>query len=547
MSRLTLGGHVRGNDQNSPSTPLVSEAESKVYYAGLPSQPKLIARTGGLPYEPPTGPEAYTRTKQLRIAGPHEIGEIWEDDLAPKVDALLRAHSVDSTSLDVLRIGYDDDTSCPVVLWIGVEPGSVSFERGAEVVSLCKELLAEHHIDDVNVEIRESVVRREAGPALLEPSFDIDPTVEVREPFTATLGITICAKATPWVEGTSGFFLGDAADSTKLYLVTARHVVYQPDKENNKVYERENPSTPRNDVLVLSNASFQKHLDSIEALIDDQDVIIEYQTGRISRVAGRNDAMAVMEREDAEDMRRKAERKKDVLKDFLEELSTKWAPEANRILGFVRYAPPIVVGAGVEGYTQDIAVIEVDASKIDPALPAGNAIDLGKKFAPDALTRMMHPNVKNTYNFSFPSDRLLHIWGHITDDEMRKPAMYDQEGERCIMVLKRGRTTGLTVGRANNICSYTRDYFNEGDGVAKKSKEWAIIPFDNKSGPFSAKGDSGSVIVDGAGRLGGILTGGAGATDSSDVTYATPGSFVLKVINAYQPLARTYIKNTKAV
>ncbi|KAI0669159.1 hypothetical protein C8Q78DRAFT_992809 [Trametes maxima] len=446
------------------SSSLVSEAESKVYYAGLPSQPKLIARTGGLPYEPPTGPEAYTRTKQLRIAGTHEIREIWEDDLAPKIDALLRTHGVDSTSLDVLRIGYDDDTSYPIIVWIGVEPGSVSFERGAEVVGLCK-----HHIDDVNLEIRESDVHREAGPALLEPSFDIDPTVE----------------------GTGGFFLGDAADSTKLYLVTARHIVYQPDQENNQVYERKNPSIARNDVL---------------ALINDQDVIIKYQTGRISRVAGRNDAMAVMESEDAED------------------LSTKWAPEEHRILGFVRYAPPIVVGAGVEGYTQDIAVIEIDASKIDPAFPTGNVIDLGRKFAPDALTRMMHPNVKNTHNFSFPSDRLLHIWGYITDEEMRKPAMYDQEGERCIMVLKRGRTTGLT-----------------GDGIAKKSKEWAIIPFDNKSGPFSAKGDSGSVIVDGAGRLGSILTGGA------DVTYATPGSFVLKVINAYQPLARTYIKNTKAV
>jgi hypothetical protein len=37
--------------------------------------------------------------------------------------------------------------------------------------------------------------------------------------------------------------------------------------------------------------------------------------------------------------------------------------------------------------------------------------------------------------------------------------------------------------------------------------------------------DSGSVIVDG------LFTGGAGATPSSDITYATPVSFLLKCMH----------------
>jgi hypothetical protein len=74
------------------------------------------------------------------------------------------------------------------------------------------------------------------------------------------------------------------------------------------------------------------------------------------------------------------------------------------------------------------------------------------------------------------------------------------------MVIKRGRTTSLTVGRANNVFSFTRRYF----GDSRVSKEWAILPFDSKSGAFSEKGDSGSVVVDGAGRIGGLLTGGSG-------------------------------------
>jgi len=94
------------------------------------------------------------------------------------------------------------------------------------------------------------------------------------------------------------------------------------------------------------------------------------------------------------------------------------------------------------------------------------------------------------------------------------------------MVIKRGNTTGLTVGRANDICSHACNYYD--CDKAETSKEWAIFPFDSKSGAFSAKGDSGSVIVDDLGRIGGLLTGGAGAMPSSDITYATPISFLLK-------------------
>jgi hypothetical protein len=62
------------------------------------------------------------------------------------------------------------------------------------------------------------------------------------------------------------------------------------------------------------------------------------------------------------------------------------------------------------------------------------------------------------------------------------------------MVIKRGNATGLTVGHAHDIYSYARNYY---DGKAETSKEWAILPFDLKSGAFSEKGDSGSVNVDG--------------------------------------------------
>ena len=52
--------------------------------------------------------------------------------------------------------------------------------------------------------------------------------------------------------------------------------------------------------------------------------------------------------------------------------------------------------------------------------------------------------------------------------------------------------------------------------------ELAIYPYGHKDGAFSAKGDPGSIIADGKGRIVGLLTGGAGKTGSTDVTYTTP-------------------------
>ncbi|KAI0797796.1 hypothetical protein C8Q75DRAFT_801713 [Abortiporus biennis] len=60
------------------------------------------------------------------------------------------------------------------------------------------------------------------------------------------------------------------------------------------------------------------------------------------------------------------------------------------------------------------------------------------------------------------------------------------------------KPTGLEACR--NDCSQ-----DTGDG----SKEWGIYNYDNNSGVFSAPDDSGSIIVDGLGRIGGLLTGGA--------------------------------------
>jgi len=203
MSSFTLGGPP--GTRATPSTPpCISKLEAKLYYAGLPSEPRLIARTGPL-WEAPSGPEAYPRLKELRIPGDHGIFEVWEDGLAFKVHAILDQNGVDWSSTEIVRIGYVNEPSGNIILWIGVwrpDPrrGStpLSYDVAINVALECKKLLEQCGIMDIDVELRESDIIQSIGPRLLKP---IDPTVILREPFT-TLGLTVCAKFTPWAEGT---------------------------------------------------------------------------------------------------------------------------------------------------------------------------------------------------------------------------------------------------------------------------------------------------------------------------------------------------------
>jgi len=140
---------------------------------------------------------------------------------------------------------------------------------------------------------------------------------------------------------------------------------------------------------------------------------------------------------------------------------------------------------------------------------------------------------RDSHSFKYPANGLLQVKGIIPDSEMHhpSPAVLDEHGSPCLMVMKPGNTTGLTLGRSNTIRSFVRTYGI--NGGTKISKEWAIFSYNSKLGPFSAGGDSGSGIFDCWGRLGGLLTGGSGTTDSTDVTYATPISFILDSLHEH--------------
>ena len=60
-----------------------------------------------------------------------------------------------------------------------------------------------------------------------------------------------------------------------------------------------------------------------------------------------------------------------------------------------------------------------------------------------------------------------------------------------------------------------------------------MLPRNSKSGSFSAHGDSGSAVIDGSGRVCGIITGEDGATDDCDCRFVTSLNFLLKRLKSF--------------
>jgi hypothetical protein len=584
----------------------LSAAEQMAYYYGLLSRPILVARSNSdsVVWEGPTGPYEYANPvelprAELRVVGRHPICEVWEDDLSREVLVHLDRDGVRWTSLDVVRIGKVGKAFAPVVLWIGVQPGSLGGGDGLTVAVALRALIRARDIPDVEVEIRESVVVSSVGPALIdvEPAGVSNPIASVVAPLTYGLGLSISAAAAPSIEGTGGLFVRRCGDADALYLVTARHVAfsnsggsgsgsgnsphasYSPYDED---YDVLTTHRPRRIITLFGERSHAMFVESIATAEQEQRRLIKHWETHLKQLEKREalydlesgadgydadeDPLAVRGREALETQRealetrltrarsnvREAEEVLGRLSSFKQRVAQRWADPVDRALGHVVLAPAIQLNgglAGADGFTLDIAVIEVDPLKVTVETNfKGNVMYLGT--APVALENEMNPDPGNRarFEFEFPESHLLKLGGIISDEDMRNP-------DELLVVMKRGKTSGLTVGHANNVVSLTRRYEDAGpNGV---SKEWAILARDGTSAAFSLKekhgiafsdrGDSGAAVVDGRGRIGGLITGGVGrhilkldaygrivesepapVGAAVDITYATPMSFILQ-------------------
>ncbi|KAH9967650.1 hypothetical protein BGW80DRAFT_1177955 [Lactifluus volemus] len=514
-----------------PTPPyVVTEAVSKTYYKGLPSEPPLIATTRPGPFEDPTGPEAYTVLKEIRVLGNHPLAKAWDDGLADSLCRELNIMRVNWTSLDALRIVNAGESSGPAIVWVGVELGSLSFEEGCVVAFNCRPIIDSYGIRDYHVEIRESRVMRLSGDSLfLDPVSPSDPTFSARDPFTATLGIPISTKNRPLSKGTGGFYLSAGGDDKDIYLVTARHVILPIDGDNTE-YERKNNSRAREDVIVLGTKVFEERLKAIDDEIEEQEGYkINDAMERLALVKDADDPESVGERKEAGQALQKANEAVKALKLLHHNIATHWGAEENRVFGELVWAPPISFSTEPGEFTLDLAVIKIDTGKLDKDNYRGNSINIGNKYTRQQFMEKVYLRGSNPTPFEFPPDRLVKLQGTVPERDLTNPPMLDLNGDLCLVVFKNGAKTGTTIGTANNVSSYTRTYFS---GWERVSREWPVFRTDASSNAFSAGGDSGSCVADAFNRIGGIITGGTNyGTESSDVTYVTPISFIMKVLH----------------
>ncbi|GBE77290.1 hypothetical protein SCP_0101630 [Sparassis crispa] len=317
-------------------------------------------------------------------------------------------------------------------------------------------------------------------------------------------------------------YFAEGGDSDKVLGLTCHHVLFKTDGATNDDYVFAGAGAPRKFVQLLGTPAFDKLLGAVKTRIAGHAIMVEFYERQIKRLEARvggddeDNVAKAKELRKTRDLLDEANEAIEDLEKFYEKVKKEWGKPNQRTIGYIRSSPAIAFNVGPEGFTEDWGAFELDGPKFKEAFK-GNFIDLGTEISPGHFTLKMYPRDDGKATFEYPYDRLLPLRDMITEERMREPDMLDHDNEACLFVIKNGNATDITIGRATGIFSFVRD-----DDTAQESMEWAIYNYDNKSDVFSAPGDSGSIIVDGLGRIGGLLTGGTGKTETSDVTYATP-------------------------
>ena len=143
------------------------------------------------------GRHAHLPTKSVQSVYNTPLNKVW-DTVGPQIRDLVKDRQVRYSSIDPVRfVTYGEDdvgTLGPVVIWVGVYPGSTSPDTAHEVSQDILALLVQNGVQDAVVEWREAVPLKLAGPALVRVMGSNNPTAHVRRIFTAALNVPLAAK-----------------------------------------------------------------------------------------------------------------------------------------------------------------------------------------------------------------------------------------------------------------------------------------------------------------------------------------------------------------
>ncbi|KAH8115251.1 hypothetical protein DFH11DRAFT_1688466 [Phellopilus nigrolimitatus] len=466
--RKALAVHTKNFGANNSYSGAFSD------FYGFPSCPISVYRTGD-EWRVPKGPQAQRVPREARPVCNHPLRDVWRT-LGKEVYNFLDSIQVLWTSIDPVRFAEKEGKAGPLYLWVGVIPS----------------------FPDVEIAFRESVFTRSDGPQLLKHVISLDPTADIGSPFTGALGVQIAPRNTPHFEGTGALYLCEGGQSDRVFLLTARHVALPPSAHRNVLYERKRTSQPREDVLILGSKAFSDALEDMMAKIGRELIFINHYKRELAALGEDEDATVAKAREKFQRKLANAGETIVAIDAFYDGITKHWSTLGQRVLGHVVYAPPI---------SGNVVYIGTFRSTL-----------LRKQDFGSRLRLKMHPHPEGHSSFNYPIGGLLQVKGIVEEEEIRQPKSLDANGEECLILIKNGRSTGVTIGRGTGIESFST------------SMEIAIYPYSHKDGAFSAPGDSGSIVVDGLGRIVGLLTGGSGKTDSTDkIKKAFPNSYLYPI------------------
>jgi len=356
---------------------LLMDYERTSYYNGITDEgehPVLLYRTGSAkyPWIQPSGRHAYLPTKSLRGVYRTPLNDVWST-VGPQVRELVKDRRI-RYSIDPARFvthGEDgEETLGPVVIWVGVYPGSTSADTVHEVSQNILELLEKNGVKDVEVEWHEAVSWKAAGPALLPVVGNNNPTVHVRRHLTAALGMPIATAERKMddAQGSVGFFFHEDRDmrgnpSTKVFGVSSRHVLR---KKIEGTYEFKGAGAPRQYVRVNGLRRFQRGHDEIKVSIGNHGVLADLYAGEIVKLEAKGTSE---DEEDARELRKTRERldeQKQAIADlekFYDDVGPQWIDiEFRNIEG--------------EQYTEDWGTFNLEEAKFKAQFK-GNVVDLG--------------------------------------------------------------------------------------------------------------------------------------------------------------------------
>ncbi|KAF4423769.1 hypothetical protein F53441_14245 [Fusarium austroafricanum] len=514
-----------------------SERERRMYYYGLPSCPKLVARSSS-GTRPWSSPFEWPHRKELSVATGHKMQQPWNDPQGSLEPLIINALTcINWSAIDILCVGfkraYEDPrqpSEHPVTMLISVPKNSTSFRQAEKAIIACRAVLVRFQLDDVEVEIKESIVSAASsnpgpatsspGPATSDPTagrnapslhpgpFDNDMK-DIKYKFNRDLSEymgTSIASSSESKEGTKGLYL--QSNNGKTYALTCRHVLFSETdceeyryRDGNDTKHVHQPGKGSLNRIVADLKEKKEAMDqTIEEMAKPFYKTPEYQAN---------------------------------LSDFLRQQTSlqscqprvaQFDNERCAVLGRVEFSPPIE-RCSQDRRLRDWALIELSQDSFATRL----SVLRNKVPVTLGLQSMVNeiPGLPRPRQLRFSASLELAIGPSIIpESELDGTILRNIYGDTSLVVIKHGLTTGFTIGHANGIHSVTRRVAE----LAREtiSREWCVIGL--HSNAFSQEGDSGACVFDLEGRIAGMMTAGLESEDNPhgyDVTYVTPMQWLL--------------------